>query len=277
MPFVWASRRPSRRTGNTIPHWPAAVCGLAFSSVVGCASATASRGPLVSDRPDFTESTSTVDPGHIQAEGGYTFSRSAGDRSNSAGEILARIGLARWAELRLEPGSYSWVTSPSGKQSGREDGEIGTKLRLHNAADDSPSLVPEVSVILKSSIPTGAAVYREKRLQPVVELATEWTLASRVGLGTNIDMARPVDDDGKRYTEYAVSASFGFDLSARFGAFAEAYGFVPENSGSKRTGYLDTGLTAALSADLQFDVRAGIGLNGTPPDYFVGAGIVRRW
>ena len=277
MQLVSDSRRPSGRTRRAIQNWPAAVCGLAFSSVVGCATATASREPLVSDRPDFTESTSTVGPGHVQAEGGYTFSRSAGERSSAVGEILVRVGLARFAELRLEPGSYSWVSSADGSQSGREDGELGAKFRLHNAADDNPSPVPAVSFILKSSIPTGAAVFREKRLQPEAGLATEWTLARHVGLGTNIDMARPVGDDGKRYTEYAVSASFGFDLSPRFGAFAEAYGFVPEHSGLKRAGYLDTGLTAALSADLQIDLRAGLGLNGTPPDYFVGAGIVRRW
>jgi hypothetical protein len=230
----------------------------------------------VSDRPDFTESTSTVRPGGLQAEGGYTFARSAGERSSSAGELLLRIGVTRFAELRLEPGSYSWVTSASGTQSGREDGELGAKLRLHDAADEAPSPLPAVSVVLKSSVPTGGAVFRENRLQPEVELATEWTLASHVGLGTNIDLARPVVD-GQRHTELAVSASFGFDLSPRFGAFAEGYGFVPKASGLKRTGYVDTGLTAALSADLQVDVRVGLGLNGTPPDYFAGAGLVRRW
>ena len=216
-------------------------------------------------------------PGDVQAEGGYTFSRSAGERSSSAGELLVRVGVTRFAELRLEPGSYSWVTSPSGTQSGREDGEVGAKLRLHKAPDENPSPVPAVSVILKSSVPTGGAVFREKRLQPEAELATEWTLTRQVGLGTNIDIASLVADDGRRYTELAVSASFGFDLSPRFGAFAEAYGFVPDNSGTRRRGYLDTGLTASLSADLQIDVRAGVGLNGTPPDYFVGAGLVRRW
>ena len=276
MPFAWASPSPNPSTRRAIRHWRGAVCPLAFGGALGCASATASREPLVSDRPDFTESTSTVGRGDLQAEGGYTFARSAGERSSSAGELLVRIGVTRFAELRIEPGSYSWVTSPSGTESGREDGEIGAKLRLHNAKDETPSPIPAVSVVLKSSVPTGGAVFRENRLQPEVELATEWTLTRHVGLGTNIDMARPVAD-GQRSTEFAASASFGFDLSPRFGAFAEAYGFVRQNSGSKRTGYVDTGLTAALSADLQFDVRAGVGLNGTPPDYFVGAGLVRRW
>ncbi|MFQ5990494.1 MAG: hypothetical protein ACE5K9_11330 [Candidatus Methylomirabilales bacterium] len=31
--------------------------------------------PLVTDRPDFTESTETVAPGRFQIEAGYTFSR----------------------------------------------------------------------------------------------------------------------------------------------------------------------------------------------------------
>lgn len=277
MAFVWASPRLCRQTRNAIRPWHVAARGLAFGGVLGCAAATASHEPLVSDRPDFTESTSTVQPGDVQAEGGYTFSRSAGERSSSAGELLLRIGVTRRAELRLEPGSYAWVTSPGETRSGREDGEVGAKLRLHNAKDENPSPVPAVSVILKSSVPTGSGVFRENRLQPEVELATAWTLTRHVGLGTNIDMARLVADDGRRYTELAVSASFGFDLSPRWGAFAEAYGFVPENSATKRTGYLDTGLTAALSADLQIDVRAGMGLNGTPPDYFLGAGLVRRW
>ena len=257
-------------------HWRTAAGGIALGGALACASATASREPLTSDRPDFTESTSIVQPGDVQAEGGYTFARSAGERSSSAGELLVRIGMMQWAELRLEPGSYSWVTSPSGTQSGREDGEVGAKLRLHDAANDEPSPVPNVAVILESSVPTGGAACRENRLQPEVEFATEWTLARHVGLGTNLDMARPVAD-GRRYTELAASASFGFDLSPRVGAFAEAYGFVPEHAGVKRTGYLDTGLTASLSADLQVDVRAGMGLNGAPPDYFIGAGLVRRW
>ena len=182
----------------------------------------APREPLTSDRPDFTESTSIVQPGDVQAEGGYTFARSAGEKSSSAGELLLRIGVTRFDPQLGEPGSYSWVTSQSGTESGREDGEVGAKLRLYEAAGDDPSPVPNVAVVVKSSVPTGGAVFRESRLQPEVELATEWTLASHVGLGTNLDLGRPVAD-GRRYTELAASASFGFDLSRRVGAFADYF------------------------------------------------------
>ena len=243
---------------------------------MGCATANPSREPLISDRPDFTESTSTVDPGEVQAEGGYTFSRVSDERSSAAGELLVRIGVTRSAELRLEPGSYTWLTSPDGKQSGREDAEVGVKLRAHNATAEGRSPVPAVSLVLATSVPTGSREFRENRLQPEGKLATEWTLAPHLSLGTNLDVARLLRD-GRRYTELAASASFGLDLSPRVGAFAEAFGFAPQVSGEKHTGYLDTGLTAMLSAQLQVDLRGGVGLNGTGPDYFVGAGLVHRW
>ncbi len=214
--------------------------------------------------------------GNVQAEGGYTFSRATSQRANTLGELLVRIGLGNHLELRVEPGSYSWVTSSTGSQSGREDGELGVKLRVHDATEDRPSPVPAVALIFASSVPTGGTVFRERRPQPEVKFATEWTLTHRLGLGTNLDFARPVDND-QRYTEFAASASLGFDMAHGVGAFFEVFGFAPEISGAKRTGYFDTGMTASLSADLQVDLRGGVGLNGAGPDYFVGVGVVRRW
>jgi hypothetical protein len=244
--------------------------------LVGCATANASHEPLESDRPDFTESASTVGPGEVQAEAGYTFSRTAGEKTSTAGEVLLRVGITHGAELRLEPGSYAWVSSPTGRQTGRQDGEIGAKVRLHSAADDRPSPDPNVSLVLATSVATGTDAFRQSRAEPEVKLAGEWTLTPHVGLGVNFDVARPVDG-ARRYTELAASASFGFSVSPRIGAFAEAFGFAPESAGAKRHGYLDTGLTALLSPNLQLDMRGGWGLNGAGPDYFVGAGIVRRW
>src|SRR5262245_8730113 len=61
--------------------------------------------PLSSDRPDFTESSTTVGCGLVQIESGYTFTldESGGIRTvnHSFPEALARIGLfADWFEAR---------------------------------------------------------------------------------------------------------------------------------------------------------------------------------
>ena len=61
--------------------------------------------PLVTDRPDFTESTKTIPRGHLQIEAGFTFvyDRRGDDRlrDHAAPELLLRIGLADDFELRI--------------------------------------------------------------------------------------------------------------------------------------------------------------------------------
>ncbi|MBY0513076.1 MAG: transporter, partial [Gemmataceae bacterium] len=57
----------------------------------------ASEEPLASDRPDFTEASSTVGKGRVQLEGGYTFTRDhsgeVATTSHSYPEALLRIGM----------------------------------------------------------------------------------------------------------------------------------------------------------------------------------------
>ena len=249
---------------------------FALVAVQGCATAAATREPLVSDRPDFTESTSTMKRGEVQLEGGHTFERVTASKVNTTGELLLRIGVASRAELRIEPGSYTKVTSPFGDASGREDGALGMKLRFHTPPDEQRSIIPAVALVFDSSIPTGTSRFRENHPQPEVKLATAWSLTDRIDLSTNFNVARPRDENG-RYTELAASASFGFALTSRVGAYAEVYGFAPQLEGVGRTHYANSGFTLSVTPNVQFDLRAGLGLNGDAPDYFVGAGFVRRW
>src|SRR5262249_30520623 len=63
--------------------------------------------PLVTDRPDFTESPTTVGAGVIQLETGYTFTSDASGGVRTADhsfpEILLRIGIWEdWLEFRTE-------------------------------------------------------------------------------------------------------------------------------------------------------------------------------
>ncbi len=97
---------------------------------------------IVTDRPDFTESTSTIPQGHFQVEGGYTFTRQGDEESSSLGELLVRIGTGERVEARLGIGSYSQVdpgVPGSSTLSGYEDPFLGIKVRL-NASD--PNLIP---------------------------------------------------------------------------------------------------------------------------------------
>jgi hypothetical protein len=247
---------------------------LAFAT--GCATARPGRDPLVSDRPDFTEAPETMAPREVQVEGGYTFARTARERTHTTGEILTRIGLAPRVELRIEPGSYSTLSSPVGDSRGVEDAALGVKLRLHDARDAGRSLVPALSVVLLTSVPTGSRVFRQSAMQPAAKLVTAWTLTDRLAFAANINVARPVEDR-RRFTEWAGSGSLGITLTERYGMYVEVFGFEPQLGGAATTKYANTGLTAGLTPNFQLDVRAGVGFNRTGPDYFVGAGFARRW
>ncbi|MGH7563856.1 MAG: hypothetical protein ACREK5_05485, partial [Gemmatimonadota bacterium] len=50
--------------------------------------------PLVTDRPDFTESALTVPRGDPQLESGYTLTRADDADEHALGEVLLRIGVA---------------------------------------------------------------------------------------------------------------------------------------------------------------------------------------
>lgn len=93
---------------------------------------------IVTDRPDFTEASSTVGKGRVQLEGGYTFSRNreTGVREDhSYPELLLRVGLfADWFEFRLGQNfSTARGFGPNGGPfdvSGGDDLYTGFKLGL---------------------------------------------------------------------------------------------------------------------------------------------------
>ena len=88
--------------------------------------------PLVTDRPDFTEASSTVGRGVTQFELGYTYVRNddAGTEQHTAPELLIRKGLWKdWLELRV---AYTGLTvaDPIEDVSGSDDLYLGVKIGL---------------------------------------------------------------------------------------------------------------------------------------------------
>jgi hypothetical protein len=265
------TRRVLGRGG--VPRGVAFAVALGFSA--GCATARPGEVALVSDRPDFTEAVETVAPKRVQLEGGYTFTRVDAYKSHTTGEALVRIGVAQRAELRLEIGSYSTITSPSGDVDGFDDAAVGMKFRLYDGPK-KPSFVPSVSLIAATSVPTGSAVFRQQAMQPEAKLATSWTLSDRLSLGANFNGRWGVEES-QRYMEWSASGSLGVSLTEHYGMYAEVFGFDPRLDGASRRAYGNAGLTAGLTPNFQLDLRAGVGFNGAGTDYFVGAGFARRW
>jgi hypothetical protein len=233
--------------------------------------------PLITDRPDFTESTETVPAGMTQVEGGYTYSRVGEEKQHTYGELLIRQSLGRKTELRLEVPSYARVSNPLGNISGFEDGSIGFKVMLTQGSGELGLKKPRVSLIGATSLPIGSRDFREKKLQPEVKLLLGWDLTDRVALSSNLNYAY-LSEDGDRFSELSGSVSLGFSLSDRVGSYVEVFGFRPGGDRSN-TKFINGGFTYLVNNSFQLDARLGCGLGNhvEGPDYFFGVGVARRF
>ncbi len=242
--------------------------------------------PLITDRPDFTESPVAVAPGLFQLEGGYTFSKDAGEDTHTLGEILLRIGILQRLEARIglnsfvvstEPGEPGGGPSTSQRRSvrGLDDVTLAVKVELLRPAPSSPG-IPRLGIIAGTSLPTGRSDFGADGLQPGVLLAAAWELTGRLGLGTNFGYAY-LEDEAGRFDELSGSVAFGFSLTERLGTFAEYFGTFPVGSGRESDNSADAGVTYLLGPNLQLDMRVGLGLGGPRPNYFLGAGASWRW
>jgi len=227
----------------------------------------AAQEPLVTDRPDFTESAAVIERGHVQLEGGATFTRADETDESALGEVLLRIGIAPRLELRVGANSYAWIDHPEGDVDGFEDATLGAKVLLSEGPVAS-------ALLLGASVPTGSHGIGAEAWEPEVRVA----LARDVGaasVGANAGWFWTEADD-ERLHGGVGSLTVGLPLGKRGGMFLEAYGIAVEGAGGDEA-YADAGVTRLLSDDFQLDARVGVGLGGEAADWYVGVGASRRW
>jgi hypothetical protein len=260
-------------------RWMLILIGL-LAAPLGAQDLSGLAEPLVTDRPDFTESTSAVAPGHYQLEGGFTFARIGDEESQSFGELLLRIGVVERWEARLGIGSFSRIDpglSGADTFSGYEDPFIGLKVRL---TEEDPDLLapghPVVALLLATTVPVGDDELTSDEWEPEAKLALSWDLSSRLSIASNLNYAYPADGED-RFHQWSGSLTAGFSLTERMGAYLEGFGFSKESVDGSATQYINTGLTYQLSNDLQLDARVGAGLEDPSPNWFAGIGAAVRF
>lgn len=240
--------------------------------------------PLVTDRPDFTEASSTVGRGVVQLETGYTFTQNDDGgvltRSHSFPETLLRMGvLAEWFELRAD-WNYGIERDDFGvaaeSKSGAEDLTLGVKLGL----TPQEYILPETAIILQTLVPTGSDAFTSNDVLPGVNFLYGWDLIHDWTLGASTGLSPTVDDvTDETYTEFSQSVTVGHSWTKRIGSYCEWYVLSPVNADTRKAEhYLDGGVTALISNDAQWDVRIGVGLNESADDFFAGTGLsIRYW
>ena len=255
---------------------PSLVASLLFLPLSFVPLAHAERSDEIeTDRPDFTEASSTVSAGVTQLESGYTYTNQGqGSENHSFPEALLRVGLFRdFFELRL---AANFTSANRPDSSGADDLYLGTKLALSK----QQGITPEMAVILQADVPTGGRNVSSKTPLPGVNLLYGWDLVDGLTFGGSSQLNRRIDNTNADFPEYAQSATFGLNFGGGFGGYCEWFALMPLGGlgGSRAaTHYLNGGPTWKITKDIQLDVRAGFGLNASSDNFFSGAGASFRW
>ncbi len=233
--------------------------------------------PLVTDRPDFTEASSTVGRGVAQLETGYTYvyrdDEATGEisQNHTAPEMLWRIGLADPVELRIG-WTYEWGEANTGVGTVSSDGSndlyLGAKLELL----EQQRWIPEQAVILQTTAPTGGEDFTTDNSEWGVNYLYSWDLTNEWGLAgsTGFDTDR---EEGDEFLLWHQSVSLGIPLSEPLAMYVEYFGLYSHARGDEtQEHYLDAGFTYLVSDNVQLDIRWGKGLSDDADDFFTGAG-----
>ena len=233
----------------------------------------------MTDRPDFTEASSTVGRGVAQFEMGYTymFDDDSTDQmvTNSYPEMLLRYGIiAEWLELRIAQNVAS--ESVNGvEDTGAEDLYLGFKIGI----TPQECLLPEMALIPQMTVPSGSDAFTDGEVLPGLNWIYSWELNDLIGTAASTQFNRVLDEDtDKAYTEWAQSWTVAFALTDRMGGYTEWFAFFPHSADTaKPKHFFNGGFTWLFSNNVQWDVRAGVGLNDAADGYFVGTGLSIRF
>jgi len=235
--------------------------------------------PLVTDRPDFTEASSTVGQGVAQLEMGYTYTfdddGTTTAQSHSYPETLLRYGvLADWLEFRI---AWNYANERAGDTTalGSEDIYLGFKIGL----TPQEGFLPEMALIPQMTVPTGADAFGGGEVLPGANWIYGWEINKFLSTAGSTQFNRAIDGGtGNAYTEWAQSWTVSYSLHDRLGAYTEWFALIPHSAETQKTEhYFNGGLTFLSSDDVQWDIRAGVGLNDAADDYFIGTGVSIRF
>lgn len=209
---------------------------------------------LVTDRPDQTESSSTVPFGALQIESGL-FLAFDGDSPVSARQLLLpttlfRYGLTRGIEIRVLSQFESLKTADE-KLQGISDLGLGTKIQLLKGEGRNT----EIALLAQVTIPSGTAEVAGERTGLASKLSVSHALGDNAGIGYNIGYDHPGEEEGF----LTWSLAFGFRVNEKVGVYVEPYGETA--SFGEMVANINAGFTCLVVNNLQFDFSFGTGLN----------------
>ena len=220
-----------------------------------CCSITLAAQEIITDRPDQTESSSTIQKGNLQIESGLLLEFLGEDISCSERNILApttliRYGLLDFAELRIVSQIES-VKNNSTSVTGISDLEIGTKLQL---LKKEKSLL-EIALLSHIIIPTGSKEVSSNTTGSINKLCVSHRSNTNIGIAYNLGY----NYFGGRKGDLTYSFVLGSRINDKASVYLEPYGEFIEFEDNVIN--INSGITYLLKDNFQLDFSFGTGIN----------------
>lgn len=240
---------------------------------------------MATDRPDTTESPTTVDAGHVQLEmsfAAFERDRHTPERDGVRAEawniapLNVRLGLRHDLELQVVLDGYvrTETREPAAGRRERVEGfgDITLRLKRNFVGNDGGETAMALMPFVK--LPTNSGGLGNGHLEGGVIFPVNFVVGG-IGLAamTELDVVRNAAGDGYALT-WLNTLAYGFDLTERLGGFVELASLTGEG---RHALAFDCGLTYAVHADLQLDCGVNLGLTRAAPDLVVFAGLSRRF
>lgn len=251
------------------------------------------RRELSTDRPDKTESPYTVEKCRFQFElqlyglafrntnlsdsvrevvrtGGFNGLAKYGVSDNIDVQfLLMYTGESRWLEQNRSGGSgWSIHDSIAGQSKIPKvefgDPQIRVKINLKGNDDEGSAfaLMPYVS------IPTGAEAATADKWEGGLIVPAGFAVNEKIGAGVMVEFDYLSDDDGDgHHLELVTSATTALDVSRVIGLYVELFQSVDLAGNQPWVPTFDTGITFAITGDMQLDLGINIGLNRYADDF----------
>lgn len=245
----------------------------------------AEEPPLVTDRPDQTESAFTVPARLFQLEAGWGYGElrtpTVEETFQAFPQALLRIGLNKIFELRVGvPGiaiENTDTETGSSTNRGLVDATVGFKVVIA----EEKGAFPQTAFLGTLIVPSGDDEFTSDRLDPAFRFTFSNTLSDKLSLGYNIGglwLTEPDDEgflDSLSFFDWTVA--LGISVTDRLGVFVEGFGLAPIDSDARTITAIDAGVTYLLTPRLQVDASASAGLSSAAPDWTLGLGLSFRF
>lgn len=231
---------------------------------------------LSADRPDFTESPFTVDPGAFQLEMSFlSYSHDGDNETYTIAPFNFKLGLTHNTDLQIVFDPYVQIDERiAGNRDGIGDFQIRLKINVWENNDSSTGF----GVMPYVKLPTAASNLGNDKVEGGIIVPFATGLTDNLGLGLMFETDFVYDEGDDAYdTEFIVSAVLGSGVTTILGVYGEIVGITSTDTNANNRSMLNLGATVGTSENLVFDAGINLGLTDNTEDITLFGGITYRF